>query len=139
MGRKYSKIKPEDALGLIPGCELDVFIWEYIFDGVTPSEDPIASKAIPAFSKRPEANKMLMIRMFAENPEMSMGIRYGEEFGPAARTARHVVTERVYPVWSVTGVVCKGASILGSYGRTLEEAVAKMAIMIKMYEESWNR
>lgn len=124
----HSKLTPEKAITIKPGVELDVFIFEYIFDGVIGEEHRQYAPAhqIPSFSKNPAANKILMIRMFAEIESLSMVTKFGQEFCDLARASGQIMTEKIVPVWVVESLG------ITAYGRTHEEALAKLVILFKM-------
>ena len=112
-------------MALKSGMELDVFIFEYIFDGLI--EKTGATSQVPSFSRRAEAAKMLLIRMFAENSGLVLRVKYGHEWCDKAKASGQLVTERMLPVW----VLSIENPEIEAYGRTYEEAVSKMAILFK--------
>lgn len=125
---KYSKLTPEKALTIKAGIELDVFIFEFIFDQVIGEEEwksVATGHQIPSFSKRAEASKMLMIRMFAQE-SFQMIVERGTRLYTDAVDRGFILPGNEIAVWTVMG---QG---LTSHGRTFEEAIAKLAILFKM-------
>lgn len=127
---KYSKLTPDKAITCKPGLELDVFIYEYIFDGVRDDEawkgNVSGPNQIPSFSKNASANKILLIRMFAEVESLSIETCFGQQFSDMARDSGQITTDKIIPVWLLEAMDVK------AFGRTHEEAVAKLAIQFKM-------
>lgn len=129
-----TSLNPEAALLLRPGFELDVFIYRYVFDGVIEILDTTAGKRmehpIPSFSRRADASKTLMIKMVMENSEIPIVIKFGDELCDEARSAGHIHTDKIVPVWKMVMGINTG------YGRSVEEATCKLAIVIKMREDA---
>jgi len=126
----HSRLTPEKALTVRAGIELDVFIFEYVFDQEIDTEEwkisaNATSRQIPSFSKRAEASKILMIRMFADEP-FQMIIERGNRWFNDAVEKGFILPGNEIPLWTVMG---QG---LTSHGRTYEEAIAKLAIQFKM-------
>lgn len=123
---------PETALKLLPGFELDVFIYRYIFDGVletvaTPKGARL-ERPIPSFSRKADASKMLLIKMVMEADQRQVNIYFGDEWWQLGHNAGHLPFDKPFPTWKV--------SIEGrdGYGRTIEEAICKLAIVKKRDE-----
>lgn len=108
---------PAQALASRSGMVLDVFVFRYIFDGIIEGKSQI-----PSFSRRADAAKMLLIKMIMESEGAEFGICYGDHWERAKQLGQVVNDVRI-PMWR--------ARIAGDegFGKTLEEAIAKLAIV----------
>ncbi len=122
----------EAGLKLLPGFELDVFIFRYVLDGIVEmSQTPKGTRLerpIPNFSRSADAAKMLLIKMVMEADQKQANIYFGEEWWGQGHNVGHLPFDKSFPTWKV--------SIQGrdGFGRTLEEAICKLAIVTKRDE-----
>lgn len=120
------------ALKLLPGFELDVFIFRYIFDGILETVNTPAGKRlerpIPSFSRRADAAKMLLIKMVMQADLKQANIYFGNEWWDSGHLAGHLPFDKPFPTWKIS---IEGRS---GYGRTFEEAICKLAIVTKRDE-----
>lgn len=117
----YSKLTPEQALACKAGLDLDVFVWEYVWDG-QPGD---MGGQVPPFSRKADAAKMLMIRMFVDHGPFQMLVEHGTRMYRDAVSAGHVYDGPEIPVWYFAALGESG------FGRTYEEALCKLAIIIE--------
>lgn len=115
---------PETYLSGRAGFQLDVFVFEYVLDGLV---DGVRPEQVPSFSRRAEAAKVLMIKMLMENPDEHMLVCFGDHWD-LARQAGQVVNDKPIKMWRVA----IGNSV--GFGKTYEEAVAKCAVVARMRE-----
>jgi hypothetical protein len=122
----------ELALKLLPGFELDVFVFRYVLDGIvevaqTPKGNRL-ERPIPNFSRSADAAKMLLIKMVMEAEQRQVNIYFGEEWWGQGHNCGQLPFDKSFPAWKV--------SIQGrdGFGRTLEEAICKLAIVTKRDE-----
>ena len=137
---KYSNLTKEVALKASYGLALDVFVWEYVFDGevdlyfrgdhVPGHEAPTAGNTVPRFSTSLSAAKILLIKMFSENPGLNLDIEYGLEWYDEAEKAGFVWKGNQIPVWRLGVSGRDGNADDVVFGRTLEESLCKLAIKL---------
>lgn len=116
-----AKTTPEQALSLPPGMALNVFVFDYVLGGL--AEDP---NRIPNCSMAFGDCHMILIKIMAENQEDVLGVSFGQQHYDAAKSCRFVLTEKPVPTWKVTLGSANG------YGRSFQEAVCKLAIMLQI-------
>lgn len=120
---KRSKLTPQQALSCRAGLDLDLFIFEYIFDGLI---DGVSN--LPMFSRRADAAKMLFIKLAVEmsgRREKFTTSWSDENYGPAIKSGQ-IVSDKPIPVWAVE------CGPMAGYGRTAEEALCKFAVLSRM-------
>jgi hypothetical protein len=119
---KRSHLTVEQALACRAGLDLDLFVFEYIFDGLLDG-----LKTIPSFSKRADPAKMLLIKLavdMSERGDKFMTSWSDANYGPAVKSGQ-ISSDSSIPVWAVE------CGDLAGYGRTSEEALCKFAILTK--------
>ncbi len=116
-----AKITPELALALPPGIGLNMFVFDYVLGGL--AEDP---NRVPNCSMTFGDCHMIMIKVMAENQESELGVSWGQQHFDAARGTGFVRVDKPVPAWKLT----LGGAV--GYGRSFQEAMCKLAIVLQM-------
>jgi hypothetical protein len=113
-------IDPGWALGLYPCVELDVFIFRHFLDG--PDLPPGAS--IPAVSRAFGSCHMVLVKLIMEYGNLDY-VRFSPDYFVEAKQAGHINRKTNCPVWK-TAI---GGKV--GYGRTFQESLCKLGIVLK--------
>ena len=135
-----AKITAESALSMPPGLGLNVFVFEYVMGGLVERSAPMygreagqsaASEAmrIPNCSMSFADCHMVLIKVMAERPDPAteLHVAWGTEFFDMAKHCGFVLSEKSVPVWRLS------LGTASAYGRSFQEAVCKLAILIQMH------
>jgi hypothetical protein len=132
-----AKITPEMALASPPGLGLNVFVFEYVLGGVVERSAPMYGRdagqsdreepyRIPNCSMLFGDCHMVMIKVMAENQEDELVVSWGGQHFDAAKGLRFISSEKQVPVWRLS----LGGGV--AYGRSFQEAICKLAIVLEM-------
>jgi len=69
---------------------------------------------------------MILIKVMAENQENELGVQWGEQHFDQAKRSGFVLLEKPGPVWRLS------LGVANAYGRSFQEAVCKLAIVLEM-------
>jgi hypothetical protein len=125
------QMSPGFALRLPPGPALDVFVYEYVLGGMI-ERGPTSGEPVklPACSRKFSSCHVILIKLIVEASGKDLVTSFGKQNFEAAKKGGFLAKPYVSPTWKVS----LGEDI--GYGRSFQEAICKLAIVIKRREDA---